>query len=138
MLNMTIDYPKVRITAVLDALGIARSCWYYQAIPKSEQKRPGPAPKPIANDIVEVVRQNSESYPWYGYQKIAVICRRQGYEVKDRQAYQVMQAYDLLHQRAVTRASLHQVLKLYELLPQGPNELWQMDVTYVHIAGYGW
>jgi putative transposase len=138
MLNMTIDYPKVRITAVLDALGIACSCWYYQAIPKSEQKRPGPAPKPIPNDIVEVVRQNSESYPWYGYQKIAVICRRQGYEVKDRQAYQVMQAYDLLHQRAVTRASLHQVLKLYELLPQGPNELWQMDVTYVHIAGYGW
>jgi hypothetical protein len=120
---MRIDYPKVRITAVLDALGIARSCWYYQAIPRSEQKRPGPAPKPIPNYVVQVVRQNSQSYPWYGYQKIAVICRRQGYEVKDRQAYQVMRAYDLLHNRAVRQAALYQAFKLYQLLPQGPNEL---------------
>ena len=27
---------------------------------------------------------------------------------------------------------------LFELLPQQPNELWQMDVTYIHIPGYGW
>ncbi|HVX15779.1 MAG TPA: transposase family protein, partial [Pirellulales bacterium] len=24
------------------------------------------------------------------------------------------------------------------LLPQKPNDLWQMDVTYVHIPGHGW
>jgi len=35
-------------------------------------------------------------------------------------------------------AELYQAGKLYELLPSGPNELWQMDVTYVHIPGYGW
>jgi putative transposase len=29
-------------------------------------------------------------------------------------------------------------LKLYELLPQRPNDLWQMDVTYLHIPGFGW
>ena len=28
--------------------------------------------------------------------------------------------------------------KLDELWPQGPNGLGQMDVTYVHIPGYGW
>ena len=28
--------------------------------------------------------------------------------------------------------------KLYELLPGAPNELWQMDVTYIHIPGHGW
>ncbi|MCA9523790.1 MAG: DDE-type integrase/transposase/recombinase, partial [Myxococcales bacterium] len=33
---------------------------------------------------------------------------------------------------------VYQASKLYELLPKGPNELWQMDVTYIHIAGYGW
>ena len=24
------------------------------------------------------------------------------------------------------------------MLPSGPNELWQMDVTYIHIPGCGW
>jgi len=137
-MEMTEQYPTVRITRVLDALGLVRSSWYYEAVPASERKRPGPPPKPIPQSIVELVKQTSESYPWYGYQKIAVICRRQVHAVKDRQAYQVMQAYDLLHKRTVTQAALHQALKLYELLPQGPNELWQMDITYVDIAGYGW
>ena len=26
----------------------------------------------------------------------------------------------------------------FELLPQQPNDLWQMDVTYIHIPGHGW
>ena len=30
------------------------------------------------------------SNPWYGYQRIAVMCRREKKPVKDRQAYQVM------------------------------------------------
>jgi len=27
---------------------------------------------------------------------------------------------------------------LFELLPSAPNELWQADVTYIHIPGHGW
>jgi hypothetical protein len=30
------------------------------------------------------------------------------------------------------------VAKLFELLPQKANDLGQMDVTYIHIPGYGW
>jgi len=26
---------------------------------------------------------------------------------------------------------------LFELCPHKPNDLWQMDVTHVHIPGYG-
>ncbi len=36
------------------------------------------------------------------------------------------------------KAELYQAARLFELLPQGPNELWQSDVTYIHIPGYGW
>jgi transposase InsO family protein len=35
-------------------------------------------------------------------------------------------------------AELYQSMKLWQLLPNGPNELWQTDVTYVHIPGHGW
>jgi hypothetical protein len=38
----------------------------------------------------------------------------------------------------VQEPELYQALKLYELLPQRPNDLWQMDVTYLHIPGFGW
>ena len=76
--------------------------------------------------------------PWYGYKRIAVMCRRVGKRVKNREAYRVMKKHHLLQKRRCRKAELHQASKLYELLPQGPNELWQMDVTYVHIPGYGW
>lgn len=66
------------------------------------------------------------------------MCRREGSRVTDRQAYRVMKAHGLLHQPRPYQAELHQASKLYELLPKGPNELWQMDVTYIHVPGFGW
>lgn len=128
----------VRITGVLDALGIAHSSWYRKPVPESERKRPGPAARPIDDQIVRIVILTAELYPWYGYKKIAVICRRAGHKVKNRHAYRVMHDHGLLQKRRPSAAALHQSAKLYELLPKGPNELWQMDVTYVHIPGYGW
>ena len=47
-------------------------------------------------------------------------------------------AHWLLQRRRPREAELHQAAKLFELLPQKPNDLWQMDVTYIHIPGYGW
>jgi transposase InsO family protein len=49
-----------------------------------------------------------------------------------------MKQHDLLHKPRAREAAVYQAAKLYELLPQGPNELWQTDVTYLHIPGFGW
>ena len=76
--------------------------------------------------------------PWYGYKRIAVMCRRAGAAVTDRQAYRVMKDHGLLAETETRKAEVYQAAKLFELLPQGPNDLWQMDVTYIHIPGYGW
>ncbi len=76
--------------------------------------------------------------PWYGYKRIAVMCRRAGQTVKDREAYAVMKDHGLLQRPKTRRAEVHQAAKLFELLPQRPNDLWQMDVTYIHIPGHGW
>ena len=67
--------------------------------------------------------------PWYGYKKIAVMCRRASQEVKDRDAYNVMRDHGLLHKPRMRVAELYQAARLFELLPQHPNDLWQMDVT---------
>jgi len=76
--------------------------------------------------------------PWYGYKRIAVMCRREGTRVTDREAYIVMRENGLLQRPRSKKPELYQAAKLFELLPQKPNELWQMDVTYLHIPGYGW
>ena len=128
----------IRLTRLLDALGVARSSWHRKSVPADRRKRPGPAPQPIPEEVVRCVVEMATANPWYGYKKIAIMCRRAGHRVKTLQAYRVMKRFDLLRKPICRKAELYQAAKLYELLPDGPNDLWQMDVTYVHIPGFGW
>ena len=127
-----------RLTGLLGALGVPRSSWYLRPVPEAQRQAPGPAPKPVPEEVVGWVLAMATANPWYGYKKIAILCRRADQQVNSRQAYRVMAAHGLLHKPPTRRAELYQAAKLYELLPNGPNDLWQMDVTYVHIPGFGW
>lgn len=129
--------PRARQTQVLRLLGVAPSSWH-RAPHEGARKRPGPSPRPLSDEVVSAVVEMATANPWYGYKKIAIMCRRAGHAVKDREAYVVMRDHGLLQKPRPRRAELHQAAKLFELLPQGPNDLWQMDVTYIHIAGHGW
>jgi transposase InsO family protein len=35
-------------------------------------------------------------------------------------------------------AKVYQAARFFELRPQQPNDLWQMDVTYIDIPGHDW
>jgi putative transposase len=129
--------PRPRQTQVLRLVGIAPSSWHRRPH-EGERKRPGPQPEPIADEVLTAVVNLAVENPWYGYRRIAVMCRREGVAVTDRQAYRVMKDHGLLQKKRTQKAEVYQAAKLFELLPQGPNDLWQMDVTYVHIPGYGW
>jgi len=136
---MVAEDEGVRLTKVLGALDIPTSSWYRKPVPEDERRRPGPPPKTVDPHIAEVVVKMATDNPWYGYQRIAVMCRRLPEAVSDEDAYRVMRQHGLLQKRRrVREPELYQALKLYELLPQRPNDLWQMDVTYLHIPGYGW
>jgi len=129
---------SARLTSVLQAVGIASSSWYRQPVAAEDRRRPGPKPQPVPDDVLHAVVNMATTNPWYGYHRIAVMCRRDGEAVKDRQAYRVMKDHGLLQKRRPRSPELYQAAKLFELLPQKPNDLWQMDVTYIHIPGYGW
>lgn len=132
------EQPRARLTNILQWLSIQTSSWYHAAQPPDQRKRPGPPPRPIPEAIEQAVVAMATTNPWYGYKRIAVMCRRAGQTVTNRQCYIVMKRHGLLQKRKVRTAELYQAAKLFELLPSGPNELWQMDVTYVHIPGFGW
>ena len=132
------NHKGVRLIRVLSALGIAHSTWYRKRFGNGKRKKPGPAPHPVPKKIEELAVTTAETNPWYGYKKIAVLCRWSEPCVTNRQVYKVMKEHRLLKERKPRKAALYQASKLYELLPGQVNDLWQMDVTYIHIPGYGW
>lgn len=132
------NQPGARLTAVLGHLGLAPSSWYRRPTDPSQRQRRGPKPAPLPPEVVGAVVAMATENPWYGYKRIAVMCRRASQAVRNRQAYRAMKDHGLLHKRRPRPPELYQAAKLYELLPRRPNDLWQMDVTYVHIAGCGW
>ena len=131
-----VDSPPARLKQVVTAVGWPTSSFF--RTPKSSRKRPGPAPRPLDADKAEAVRQVALAYPWWGYKRLAVVCRRSGLAVSNRFVYRVLKAAGLLQRRRVRTAELYQTARLFEVLPQAPNELWQADVTYIHIPGFGW
>ena len=128
--------PAVRLNRVLKALGIACSVWYARR--KGDPRRPGRRPKVIPEALAESIRELAGEYPWWGYKRIAVVARRGGLAVSNKVVYRVMKAAGLLQKRRTPKAELYQAARLFELLTQAPNDLWQADVTYLHIPGHGW
>jgi len=83
----------------------------------------------------------AQACPWYGYKKIALICGdRLDEPIPRRIVYRVMKQHGLLHRvkKRTEQRALQETAKLSQLLPKAPNELWQTDVTYIPIPGYGW
>jgi hypothetical protein len=67
--------PKPRLVQVLKLVGVAPSTWYRPSLDESLRKRPGPSPKPVSEEAVKGVVTMATDNPWYGYKKIAVMCR---------------------------------------------------------------
>jgi len=84
------------------------------------------------------VVQAAHDWPWWGYKRVAVALRAQGVAVANAVVYRLYRRHGLLRRRQPRAAEIHQARKLYELLPSGPNQLWQADVTYIEIPGHGW
>ncbi len=125
-----------RLKRVVAAIGWPSSSFF--RTPKGSRRRPGPKRRALDPWLAEKVRQVALAYPWWGYKRLAVICRRQGLGVSNRFVYRVLREAGLLQKKRRRAGELYQAARLFELLPQGPNELWQADVTYIHIPGFGW
>jgi hypothetical protein len=66
---------------------------------------------------------SNRDFPWYGYKKIAVMCHHAHQAMTDCDAYTVMRDHGLLHKPRSHVVEAYQTARLFELLPQYPNEL---------------
>jgi hypothetical protein len=108
---------NVRLTKVLTALGIPASSWYRQPLPDEDQRRrPGPPPKVIDPHIVEVVVNMATENPWYGYQRIAVMCRRVRVQFKE--------IFDTAPDRATAEQQLAELHRRTESLGLDFSKFW--------------
>lgn len=115
----------------------------YPRYEKPKESKPAPEPKPMRGQSYFDSRRSAVTtlalaYPWWGYKRIAVLARRDGWKISDRKVYKIMSKLGLLIENKRPSGELYQAAKLYELLPTGPNQLFQTDVTYINIPGYGW
>src|ERR687887_1476241 len=64
-----------------------------------------------AKAIARLSAQLAERYPWWGYKRIAVVARRNGLAVSNKQVYRVFKAAGLLQKKRVREAGLYQAAR---------------------------
>lgn len=87
-----LESPPARLTPVVREMGWATSSFF--RTPKAARKRPGPKPRPLDPAKAQAVRETACAYPWWGYKRLAVICRRSGLEVSNRFVYRVLKGHE--------------------------------------------
>ena len=116
-----------------ELLGLSRSGFYYR-----------PAAESALN--LELMRLIDEQYtktPFFGYRKITVGLREQGYLVNRKRIHRLMQALGL--EAIYPKPDLskpHSENRVYPYLLRGVriervNQVWSADITYIRLSG-GW
>ncbi len=119
----------VNIKRKCELLSIARSTVYYK-------------PKLTQNDdtvILNEMRDIYQKYPFYGYRRMLVELRKNGFEVNHKRLQRLLSVAKMKaiypKKKTTVRNLQH---KVYPYLLRGlkidhPNQVWQVDITYIKI-----
>lgn len=87
-------------------------------------------------DLEERLQYWAGQYPGFGYAKItALLRRRDGFQVNRKRVYRLMKEWGLLKARCACASIAHDG---HFELPDGPNQLWQVDLSKVWTEESGW
>jgi len=112
-----------------ELLNIARSTMYYQ------QRLSANNDSAIMNEIREIYQET----PFYGYRRITVGLRKNGFVVNHKKVQKLMSLAGIKaiypHKRTTIRNPNHKVFPylLRGLCIERPNQVWQVDITYIKI-----
>ncbi len=124
------DHPQLSIVRQCELLGLARSSYYYEPVPESEE------------DLL-LMRLLDEQYtrtPFYGKRKMVVFLQEHGYAVDRKRVRRLMQLMGLETIYPKPRLSLpgEQSVR-YPYLLRGVSinridQVWSCDITYIRLA----
>jgi putative transposase len=124
------DHPQLSIARQCELLDLARSSYYYEPVPESEE------------DLL-LMRLLDEHYtrtPFYGLRKLVVFLEEQGYVVDRKRVRRLMRLMGLETIYPKPRLSLpgeHPVRYSYLLRGMSIdhiNQVWSCDITYIRLA----
>jgi putative transposase len=124
------DHPQLSIVRQCELLGLARSSYYYEPAPESEE------------DLL-LMRLLDEQYtrtPFYGKRKMVVFLQEQGYAVDRKRVRRLMQRMGLetIYPKPRLSQPGEQSVR-YPYLLRGMSidridQVWSCDITYIRLA----
>lgn len=135
---------RCRLGRILRLIGVSSGCYY-----RSTRKPDHDGQEDEARARIYMMDRNLDGlairvalqHPLLGYRKIHHILRnRLNVKINRKRVYRILKENDLLKEQRRNRDRIRTLYqqKLSELKPKSPNEVWQMDVTYIYVEGYGW
>jgi putative transposase len=121
------SHPDLSIRRQCALLGLNRAAYYYE-----------PVPEDLLN--LELMRRIDAQYlktPFYGWPKMAVALRAQGYHVNGKRVRRLMRQMGLhaitVRKRPATSTPGHRIYPylLRNVTVEQPNQVWCADITFV-------
>ena len=120
-------HPTLSIARQCALLGLARSGWYYQSVGEQQAN--------LA--LMRLIDEQYTKTPFYGYRRMTLWLREQGYAVNKKRVARLMQVMGLCaifpKRKTSTPAPGHQVYPylLRNMTLERVNQVWRTDITFI-------
>lgn len=132
---MTAAHPAHDVQRLCRLAGVSRATYYrHMAVDTAEE---------LEHELQDAIQHICLRHKYYGYRRVNVTLRRQGYVVNAKKVLRLMREDNLLAMRrkpflvppSGKPESFVIVPNLVRgLVPSGPDQIWVADITYVHLA----
>jgi len=136
-INNTLEQKEVNKVAVIKHLGYSLASFYRRLKPNSKSNS-NKQLSDVDKSLLVKIKELSLKYPRFGYRKIRAILKREGTIISESKTYRLMKKGGLLLPKNKEKKAKRKKDKEKLLKPTKPNEVWQMDITYIWIEKYGW
>lgn len=116
-----------------ELLGVPRSSMYYQAVVQDTSSD---------EEILKQLRFIYQDHPYYGYRRMTIKLRELGIIVNHKKVLSLLRRAGIKaiypKKRTTIRNPEHNIFPylLKDINIERPNQVWQVDITYIKIRGY--